>query len=452
MLTGVIEGFYGRSWDRSERETMLGWIAESGMNTFIYGPKDDIHVRARWRHLYPEPALAELADLRVAADRAGVRMMVAIAPCLDITYSDPAEVDLIVGRIGQLRSIGISDFVLLFDDIPNVLPEADRPHFKSFAAAQAHVANAVMATMREHGPSALIFCPTEYCARFAGGDVTASEYLNTLGDKLDRDIGVFWTGPEIVSEEISVASLREIGNVLQRKPIIWENFHANDYDIRRVNLGPIAGRQPDILPLIDGFITNPNNELEANFVPVRTTGRFVRDPDYEPERALRDAIVGWQPRFAFSLAEPPASLDRDQILLLTELFYQPFAIGPEVKRLLDLCREQLSLDRPDTSTDEWRTCLASMRELKDRIARLFTDLTEIENRELFHTLHGYIWEAREETEHLVSYLEWLDGNPSPDAVFDGEARIHNFYRLGYGVAVQEILRRSENGTYTHGRV
>ena len=49
MLSGVIEGFYGRPWTEAQRVRMLDWIGQAGMNMFIYAPKDDIHIRARWR-------------------------------------------------------------------------------------------------------------------------------------------------------------------------------------------------------------------------------------------------------------------------------------------------------------------------------------------------------------------------------------------------------------------
>ena len=52
----------------------------------------------------------------------------------------------------------------------------------------------------------------------AAGDVPGSVYLNTLGRALDRDIDVFWTGPEIVSPQITAASLVEVGAVRCLKP------------------------------------------------------------------------------------------------------------------------------------------------------------------------------------------------------------------------------------------
>lgn len=135
MLSGVIEGFYGRNWRRDERQTVFGWMQDAGMNTYIYGPKDDVHIRARWRSLYDQDALAELADLKAATEAQGLQFIASLAPCLDITYSDPLDRASLLARVDQLASIGITRLVLLFDDIPNELSIVDRAHFSSFAAA-----------------------------------------------------------------------------------------------------------------------------------------------------------------------------------------------------------------------------------------------------------------------------------------------------------------------------
>ncbi len=448
MLSGVIEGFYGRAWTEAQRLKMLDWISAAKMNTFVYAPKDDIHIRARWREPYEPAALSRLVALNEAASARGIRFMVAIAPCLDITYSDPSETERLTARIDQLLAIGITDFVLLFDDIPNALLPVDSPHFENFADAQCTVANTAYAHLKSHGGGSMLFCPTEYCARFAGNDVATSDYLNTLGAKLCAEIDVFWTGPDIVSERITPDSLEEIAAVLRRKPMIWENFHANDYDIRRVMLGPLAGRDSAVLPLISGFITNPNNEFDANFIPVHTTGQFVCSRAYDPETALINALADWQSAFRFALDSNTMPLA--EIRLLVELLYQPFSCGPGVERALAHARALLSTHRPDVASSAWIAGLAALRAFKASVVSLFEHLTEIDNRDLFYALGPYVWEAREEITHLVSYLDWLDGAPGPDDVFPAEDLIYNFYRRGFGVAVQDILKRDDEGRYHHG--
>lgn len=46
----------------------------------------------------------------------------------------------------------------------------------------------------------------------------------------------------MVSREITIEHIRRVAAVLQRKPVVWDNLHANDYDPKRVFLGPFAGR------------------------------------------------------------------------------------------------------------------------------------------------------------------------------------------------------------------
>jgi hypothetical protein len=447
MLTGVIEGFYGRDWRQDERLMVFDWTRDAGMTTYVYGPKDDVHVRARWRVPYGADDLARLASLAAQAQARGLGFFVALAPCLDVTYSDAADRAALIARVDQLAGAGLRDLVLLFDDIPSDLPEADRVRFDSFAAAQADLANMVLERLGQTGGGQVLFCPTEYCGRMAGGDPRGSAYLQVLGRALDPAIGVFWTGPEIVSATITADHLRAVANVLCRKPVIWDNFHANDYDIRRVHAGPLGGRGRDLLPLVAGWITNPNNEAEANFPALHTTGAYLNDPDYDPVRAMARASADWQPRFRLAFGEgivPP-----DLVALLSDLFWQPFALGPRTEGVLATVRAALEVARPDPGDPGWQAALAGLRALKADVNRLFTLMTEIANRDLFHAFHGYLWEAQEELGHLLVYCDWLDSGPGPEEVFaDGEL-IHNFYRRGLGVAVQEILKRDAAGRFGH---
>lgn len=449
LLTGVIEGFYGRAWTHRQRLEMLDWIAGSGMSTFVYGPKDDIKIRARWRETYNAAEAAELQELVEAARARKLNFMVAIAPCLDVVYSDASDLEALKRRLDQLLGLGVRHFALLFDDIPPTMAAADERAFDSFAAAQVYFTNSAFEHLKSQVEQPVVlFCPTEYCAAFAGRDVPGSPYLNAIGEGLDPEIGVFWTGPDIVSKCISAESLREIGRVLRRKPVIWENFHANDYDVRRVMAGPLGGRKAEILGLIDGLITNPNNEFEANFVPVHTTGALLRGMDVEAD-ALKAALQAWQKRFRLAFADGDRMLGLDDLQLLVELNYQPFRQGPEVEALLQAARRLLSEKRPVVQSEDWRAGHKAIVDLRDRIRGLFDRMTELENRDLFYAFHPYLWEAREEVTHLVAYLDWLSEDPPEGTEFPHKDRIYNFYRRGFSVAVQELLPRDASGRYRH---
>ena len=149
-----------------------------------------------------------------------------------------------------------------------------------------------------------------------------------------------WTGDKVIPRDITVSSLEEITAVLKRPPVIWDNEHANDYDQRRVFLGPYSNRSPEIIPKLRGVMTNPNCEYGANFVAIHSLAAWSfctvdgcsslspHDPTtadikleldseggggdgptvppppeklpshiYHPRHALRSAITAWLPEF-----------------------------------------------------------------------------------------------------------------------------------------------------------
>lgn len=100
-------------------------------------------------------------------------------------------------------------------------------------------------------------------------------------------------GPKVVSQELSAMLLEEVEGVLGRRPVIWDNLFANDYDCRRVFLGPYTGRAPGLMPRLCGLLLNPNCELQANFIPIHTLGSWFRSelgscasPDHAGTRSL----------------------------------------------------------------------------------------------------------------------------------------------------------------------
>lgn len=444
FYSGVIEGFYGRPWSASQRTEMLDWINEAGLKLFAYAPKDDIKIRARWRELHDGREYRSLAGLAGEAKERNVTLMGAVSPCLDIRHGDPSETAALKRKMQQLDQIGMRSFALLFDDVPSVLGPEDGKIFSTFAEAQAHVVNEMQDYVKALGPDRrLFFCPTEYCGRMAGGDVRKSAYLAEIGERLAQGVEIFWTGPEIVSEEITAQSLRELAQVIRRKPVIWENFHANDYDIRRIHAGPLGGRKADIVPEIAGFIINPNNEFEANFPAVHTLGRFLSDPGYDEKEALGASCRDWRRRFVHASSE--RQLELDQVELLADILYQPFRLGPQSAAIVAQARRLLR--EPDGAG--FAEGVERIRHFLKRVSKLFDDLSEIGNRDLFYTFQPYLWECREELLTTVHYLDWLATGPKAGASFPHRDHLPNTYRQGLTVALQHLLPRDETGVYRH---
>lgn len=83
-------------------------------------------------------------------------------------------------------------------------------------------------------------------------------------------------GSKVISRHLSKENIQEITEVLRRPPVIWDNLHANDYDQKRVFLGPYSGRSPDLIPKLRGVVTNPNCEYGANFIAIHTLAQWSR--------------------------------------------------------------------------------------------------------------------------------------------------------------------------------
>jgi hypothetical protein len=452
MLKGVMEGFFGRHWNQAERLEMMDWVQASGMNLFVYAPKDDIKLRAKWRELNNSDELAALADLTSQANTRGITMMISISPCVDITHSDPAELTCLYAKLDQFVSLGIHHILLLFDDIPSKLNEIDSNAFSTFAKAHVHVANSCHEHLAKSGkPIKLYFCPTDYCGAFVKHDLSGSEYLNTIGKELLPDIGITWSGPDMISETIDLPHILEIGKVLRRKPLIWDNFHANDYDIRRIYAGGLTGRDTAILRHVEGWMTNPNNEFEANFVPVHVTGQFLQGGVYDAKAALLKAVAQWQKRFDLGSENGVnQSMDIAKIQLLIDLYGQPFEFGADVEQMLSTLGRMLHGKYPDTASPNWQAGLASLRDMNKRLHALLETMTKIRNRNLFYTFQPYLQDARMEFSQLLAYVEWLDTNPDRQAEFPHEEKVFNFYRMGLTAALDGLVRRDRAGHMRHG--
>ncbi|XP_054840197.1 protein O-GlcNAcase isoform X2 [Eublepharis macularius] len=254
FLCGVVEGFYGRPWVMEQRKELFRRLQKWGLNTYLYAPKDDYKHRMFWREMYSVEEAEQLMTLIAAAQEYEIEFIYAISPGLDITFSNPKEVSTLKRKLDQVSQFGCRSFALLFDDIDHNMCAADKEVFSSFAHAQISITNEIYQYLGE--PETFLFCPT--------------------GEKLLPGIDVLWTGPKVVSKDIPVESIEEVSKIIRRAPVIWDNIHANDYDQKRLFLGPYKGRSTELIPRLKGVLTNPNCEFEANFVAIHTLATWYK--------------------------------------------------------------------------------------------------------------------------------------------------------------------------------
>uniref|UniRef100_A0A8C0BXQ6 O-GlcNAcase n=1 Tax=Buteo japonicus TaxID=224669 RepID=A0A8C0BXQ6_9AVES len=234
-------GFYGRPWVMEQRKELFRRLQKWGLNTYLYAPKDDYKHRMFWREMYSVEEAEQLMTLISAAREHEIEFIYAISPGLDITFSNPKEVSTLKRKLDQVSQFGCRSFALLFDDIDHNMCAADKEVFSSFAHAQVSITNEIYQYLGE--PDTFLFCPT---------------------------------GPKVVSKDIPVESIEEVSKIIRRAPVIWDNIHANDYDQKRLFLGPYKGRSTELIPRLKGVLTNPNCEFEANYVAIHTLATWYK--------------------------------------------------------------------------------------------------------------------------------------------------------------------------------
>lgn len=441
FLAGVIEGFYGQPWNQSERLQLFDWMTAWRLNTYLYAPKDDMKHRALWREGYTIAELAQLESLVAACKTRSLRFIYALSPGLDIRYSDSSETSRLKKRFEQLRSAGCENFALLFDDIPDRMTAADRERFGSFASAQCAVTNELFRWLREQGAhGGFLFCPTPYCGRMAERQLGGAGYLETVGRELLPEIDVFWTGPEIISREITVPHVRELQTLLRRKPLIWDNLHANDYDGRRFYCGPYAGRAPELRSEVTGLLLNPNCEFALNFIPFRTLAAFTHTGrEWDPRAAYLAALREWHAHFE-TISQPLAF---DDLLLLGDCYYLPFENGATAEAFYQSARTLLS-----KHPSQWGADATAFRAQAQRLRDFCARLTELKNRPLFYALSRRIWELREELDLLDRYVAGKGDGKLPDAPCSSDFHLLGTYRGGFVPRLQQLLVPHPDGTFT----
>ena len=294
-IRGVVEGFYGRPWAFHERKRIIELLGERSCNLYLYAPKNDPFHRSRWREAYSDEFVGSFRELVTAGETAGVDISFTVSPGLSVSYGNSQDAELLLNKLRRFCQIGVKAVGIFFDDIPlNLTNQYDRENFASLASAQATLVNNVFASLKETYPEIrTIVCPTVY-----HGD-TNNEYLGELGQLLDEQVVVLWTGPEVCSSEIPKDDAKHIYATLRRPVLYWDNYPVNDATmVPELHIGPYVGRDPKIARYAKGVLLNPMNQAHASMISIRAASRFMNNPvEYDPVVAWMTAIAETCPKY-----------------------------------------------------------------------------------------------------------------------------------------------------------
>ena len=275
---GLVEGFYGNPYSEANRMSLFEMFGEMKMNVYIYGPKDDVYHRGKWREEYPAELGKKITEYVNAAKANKVEFVWAIHPGEDIQWNETDRIN-IVNKLKAMCKLGVRAFSVFWDDLWN--------DDGTNGDEQAELMNYITEELAKEYPDVkpLVMCPTQYNRGWAN-----TVYLPDLGRIMKSDINVMWTGNTVV-DMINKSDVEWINNQIKRKAYIWLNYPVSDYCIDHLLMGPTYGNDKNIADMLSGFVSNPMEYAEASKVSLFSIADYTWNmPAYDSDASWDAAI------------------------------------------------------------------------------------------------------------------------------------------------------------------
>jgi hypothetical protein len=289
-----LRGTKGWAWTPEQFLAEIPILAASRMNflmscyTCVFADMDKLI--NRWWEPIPGRTRQGLERVVRACQDSGITFCYSMHPGLftarPLRYDSARDFDDLWQHYAWMQGLGVRWFSLSYDDI-----DTKGQSSSALGTAHAGLANRLVRKLREKDPGAsLIFCPVYYWGGAETGDARA--YLQALGDALDPDVLVFWTGDAVVTLRLTRACAEKYKAVVRHRIVIWDNYPVNDRT-GALHLGPLTGRDPDLDEAAFGYMSNPHcPQNEINRIPLLTCADYAFNPRaYDPGRSIGQAIL-----------------------------------------------------------------------------------------------------------------------------------------------------------------
>jgi hyaluronoglucosaminidase len=242
-----------------------------GYDFYIYAPKVDPYLRKRWQEDHPA---AEADQLEASPG--------------------PAAMPVSASAWDSARTRSSFDFEPATPGRPSPGSSASStarhrrpgPPLRRHARRRTRAGRPAARRGRDGSSSApgadrLIVCPTYYTDDPVLDRVFGDRppgYLEELGRGLDPDVQVFWTGPEVVSREISTGHVDRVAEALGRKPFLWDNYPVNDGQrmSQYLHLRGFTGRPAGLAGPWPAHVINPALQPVLSRIPALTLPTATR--------------------------------------------------------------------------------------------------------------------------------------------------------------------------------
>ncbi|MEM8498313.1 MAG: beta-N-acetylglucosaminidase domain-containing protein [Pseudomonadota bacterium] len=301
---GLIEGFYGREWTQKARLEMIQWLGDQGFHEYVYAPKSDALLRAKWQQPFSESDCNALSAIGSASANAKIKWGVGLSPLGAVHEFGHSQRSALARKLDQLNALKPSVLAILFDDMH--CSHAD------LAERQCLIVEFIAERV---DVDRLLVCPSFYShdpilERVFGSRPTG--YWETLGASLDREIDVFWTGNEVCSKSVMASDLEPISHVLKRPLALWDNYPVNDGEraSNYLHIQAFSDRDSAAAEHLTVHYSNPMNQCALSKLSLATLAEVYKSESRYLEAEAQFAL--WSSLLGESLAQ---RLTEDRALL-----------------------------------------------------------------------------------------------------------------------------------------
>ncbi|MCI5149087.1 MAG: hyaluronidase [Candidatus Electrothrix sp. MAN1_4] len=283
---GIIEGFFGRAWSCTARYDYADFLQSNGYHFYIYAPKSDPWLRKRWQENWPTETAARIQHLVSRYQSLGLDFGIGLSPFEVYKNYDRSARKSLNDKITVFNRLGINILCVLFDDMQGDVPD--------LAHKQAAI---TLDILDQTTADRVIMCPTYYSFDPILEKVFGTRpkrYFQDLAKGLPLEVDIFWTGPEVCSQEYPASHVQEVGELLGRKPFLWDNYPVNDGSktSRFIYLKPFKNRPSSLAELTAGHAANPMNQAWLSRIPLYSLPRsYAEKEHYDPHKTEQEAFT-----------------------------------------------------------------------------------------------------------------------------------------------------------------
>ena len=249
MYKGYIEGFYARRLAKDAFKNLKVPITH-----YFYSPKEDMFLRYHWKEIDKSLKKRDLPKK--------IKQVYCISPTSEFVLDIEKNLRILRKKIVHaIEKAGFDEIGIFFDDI-DVTNFGREAKDKELGKLHAEILNEVSEFLPKN--KNIWFCPSIYNTSLSKG-VLDGGYLEGVKETLFKDIIIFWTGDQVISETINSSSLKKIKSFFLNPIAIWDNFYANDYCPNRLFLGPLKKRNLD-KSIVGHFINGTGHKETDKFL------------------------------------------------------------------------------------------------------------------------------------------------------------------------------------------